>query len=59
MVTEVQFIAIAVFLLWGLVSSLCGMLRPDADDQLWWLDGDPTGEGTDAGAAAGSASARE
>lgn len=32
MVTELQFIAIAVFLIWGLVSSLCGLLKPDIDD---------------------------
>jgi hypothetical protein len=32
MVTELQFVAIAAFLIWGLVSSLCGLLKPDADD---------------------------
>jgi hypothetical protein len=32
MVTELQFIAVAVFLIWGLVASLCGVLTaaPDA-----------------------------
>ena len=32
MVTELQFIAVAAFLIWGLASSLCGLLKPDADD---------------------------
>jgi hypothetical protein len=32
MVTELQFIAVAVFLIWGLASSLCGLLKPDVDD---------------------------
>ena len=32
MVTELQFIAVAAFLIWGLVASLCGVLAaaPDA-----------------------------
>jgi hypothetical protein len=32
MVTELQFVAVAAFLTWGLVSSLCGVLiaSPDA-----------------------------
>ena len=32
MVTELQFVAVAAFLLWGLVASLCGVLTaaPDA-----------------------------
>ena len=29
MVTELQFVAIAAFLIWCLVSSLCGVLEPD------------------------------
>jgi hypothetical protein len=32
MVTELQFIAVAVFLMWGLAASLCGLLKTDADD---------------------------
>ena len=32
MITELQFIAVAVFLLWGLAASLGGLLKPDADD---------------------------
>ena len=34
MVTELQFVAVAAFLLWGLVASLCGVLTaaPDAVD---------------------------
>jgi hypothetical protein len=32
MVTELQFVAVAVFLIWGLAASLCGLLKPDADD---------------------------
>jgi hypothetical protein len=32
MVTELQFVAVAAFLIWGLASSLCGLLKPDADD---------------------------
>jgi hypothetical protein len=31
MVTELQFVAVAVFLLWGLVSSLCGVLTAAPD----------------------------
>jgi hypothetical protein len=32
MVTELQFVAVAAFLIWGLVASLCGVLTaaPDA-----------------------------
>ena len=32
MVTELQFVAVAAFLIWGLVSSVCGVLAnaPDA-----------------------------
>ncbi|MFL6084754.1 MAG: hypothetical protein ACJ74F_16465 [Mycobacterium sp.] len=32
MVTELQFVAVAAFLIWGLASSLCGLLKPDVDD---------------------------
>ena len=32
MVPELQFVAVAVFLMWGLAASLCGLLKPDADD---------------------------
>jgi hypothetical protein len=32
MVTELQFVAVAVFLMWGLAASLCGLLKPDIDD---------------------------
>ena len=31
MVTELQFVAVAVFLIWGLVASLCGVLTADPD----------------------------
>ena len=33
MVTELQFIAVAVFLMWGLAASLCGLLKPDVDEE--------------------------
>jgi hypothetical protein len=32
MVTELQFVAVAAFLIWGLASSLCGLLKPEVDD---------------------------
>ena len=32
MVTELQFVAVAVFLMWGLAASLCGLLKQDVDD---------------------------
>jgi hypothetical protein len=37
MVTELQFIAVAAFLIWGLVASLCGVLTaaPDATHLVW------------------------
>jgi hypothetical protein len=37
MVTELQFVAVAVFLMWGLVASLCGVLTaaPDAARLVW------------------------
>jgi hypothetical protein len=31
MVTELQFVAVAVFLLWGLAASLGGLLKQDDD----------------------------
>jgi hypothetical protein len=31
MVTELQFVAVAVFLMWGLAASVCGLLNPDED----------------------------
>lgn len=41
MVTELQFVAVAVFLMWGLAASLCGLLKQDVDDtQLVQRDGD-------------------
>lgn len=46
MVSELQFVAIAVFLIWCLVSSLCGVLRPETVEQrarLVWRDRDATG----------------
>jgi hypothetical protein len=33
MVTELQFIAVALFLMWGLAASLCGLLKPDVDEE--------------------------
>jgi hypothetical protein len=41
MVSELQFVAIAAFLTWGLVSSLCGLLKPDPDEasRLVWRGG--------------------
>ena len=39
MVTELQFIAVAAFLIWGLVCSLCGVLTSAPDTaQLVWRD---------------------
>jgi hypothetical protein len=32
MVTELQFVAVAVFLMWGLAASLCGLLKQEVDD---------------------------
>ena len=32
MVTELQFVAVAVFLMWGLAASLCGLFKHDVDD---------------------------
>lgn len=32
MVTELQFVAVAVFLMWGLAASLSGLLKPEVDD---------------------------
>lgn len=37
MVTELQFVAVAAFLIWGLVASLCGVLTaaPDTARLVW------------------------
>jgi hypothetical protein len=46
MVTELQFVAIAAFLIWCLVSSVCGLLTPDSDDaRLVWREHGPAGWG--------------
>jgi hypothetical protein len=45
MVTELQFVAVAVFLMWGLAASLCGLLKHDVDDtQLVQRDGSSSTE---------------
>jgi hypothetical protein len=31
MVSELQFVAVAVFLIWGLAASLCGLLKHEVD----------------------------
>ncbi|HYZ66438.1 MAG TPA: hypothetical protein VE666_01300 [Mycobacterium sp.] len=41
MVTELQFVAVAVFLIWGLAASLCGLLKSD-DTELVQRDRDST-----------------
>jgi len=39
MVTELQFVAIAAFLIWCLISSLSGVLDPDPDEaRLVWRE---------------------
>jgi hypothetical protein len=44
MVTELQFVAIAAFLIWCLVSSLSGLLAPDPDEaRLVWRERGPAG----------------
>jgi hypothetical protein len=44
MVTELQFVAIAAFLIWCLVSSVSGLLAPDPDEaRLVWREHGPTG----------------
>jgi hypothetical protein len=46
MVTELQFAAIIAFLMWGLVSSLCGVLNPDGTEapaRLIWREHGPAG----------------
>ena len=44
MVTELQFVAIAAFLLWCLVSSLSGLLALDPDQaRLVWREHGPDG----------------
>jgi len=46
MVTELQFVAIAAFLIWCLASSLCGLLNPDPDEAtLVWRERGPAGWG--------------
>jgi hypothetical protein len=47
MVTELQFVAITAFLMWCLVSSLCGLLiRPaEAPARLVWREHGPAGWG--------------
>ena len=32
MVTELQFVAVAAFLIWGVASSLCGLIKPEVDN---------------------------
>ena len=56
MVTELQLVAVAVFLIWGLVASLCGVLTADPDAALVWRHRDskpeaPTSEHDHATAA--------
>lgn len=44
MVTELQFVAIAAFLIWCLISSLSGVLDPDPDEpRLVWREHGPAG----------------
>ncbi|MCW2686115.1 MAG: hypothetical protein JWR37_1005 [Mycobacterium sp.] len=41
MTTELQYFAIAAFLLWGLLSSVCGFIRPDSpapEPRLIWRE---------------------
>ena len=46
MVTELQFVAIAAFLIWCLISSLCGLLNPEPDAaRLVWREHNATGWG--------------
>ena len=46
MVTELQFVAIAAFLIWCLISSLSGVLDPDpAEARLVWRERGPAGWG--------------
>ena len=46
MVTELQFVAIAAFLIWCLVSSLSGLLAPDPNEaRLVWREHGPAGWG--------------
>jgi hypothetical protein len=32
MLSELQFVAVAAFLMWGLAASLCGLVTQDTDD---------------------------
>ncbi|MCZ8378625.1 hypothetical protein O6P37_07110 [Mycobacterium sp. CPCC 205372] len=44
MLTELQFVAITAFLIWGLVSSVCGLLTPSAPEPvLVWREHRPDG----------------
>lgn len=44
MLTELQFVAITAFLIWGLVSSVCGLLTPSAAEPvLVWREHGPDG----------------
>jgi hypothetical protein len=47
MVTELQFVAVAAFLIWCLVCSVAGLLTPDADSaRLVWREHGPAGWGS-------------
>ena len=39
MVSELQFVAVAAFLIWGLAASLCGLVKQDGDDESADLSG--------------------
>ena len=46
MVTDLQFVAVAAFLIWCLVSSLCGVLNPDPEPaRLVWREHGSAGWG--------------
>jgi hypothetical protein len=51
MVSELQFVAVAAFLIWGLVASLCGVLTaaPDTARLVWRHRGSKPGDETDRG----------
>jgi hypothetical protein len=51
MVSELQFVAVAAFLIWGLVASLCGVLTaaPDTARLVWRHRGSKRGDETDRG----------
>ncbi len=54
MVSELQFVAVAAFLIWGLVASLCGVLTaaPDAARLVWRHRGSKPGDEADRGQSA-------